>query len=148
MSQDDEEHGYPRDLAFPGPASLRSFLDDLLLGWERPLFDLESMTLRPLCRVETAQGGVTVTFDLPYVEKKDITLTSTDNTVEIEAKMRKPVTIRVGGSVQRRMLFQRYTTRVSLPASVTPEKAKATFRNGLLTVKFPAAKRGNKVKIV
>lgn len=122
-------------------------LEDFLLGADRPLFDLESRSLRPLCRIEAGQAGVTVTFDLPYVEKKDIALTSTENTVEIEAKMRKPVTIRVGGSVQRRVLFQRYTTRVSLPVSVDPEKARATFRNGLLRVKFPAARRGNKVRV-
>ena len=147
MWGDDEESESLASLGFGYPAPFRSLVQDFLFGEARPLFDLQTKSLRPLCRVEASHGAVTVTFDLPYVEKKDIVLTSTENTVEIEAKMRKPVTLRVGGTIQKRVLFEKYTTRVRLPASVVPEKAKATFRNGLLRVRFPMAKKGNRVKI-
>lgn len=128
-------------------AGLQSLVEQFLFGYARPLFNLKSKSLRPLCKIETTGGAVTVTFDLPYVEKKDITLTSTESTLDVEAEMRKPVTLRVGGSVQKRVLFERYTTSVRLPTRVEPERAKATFKNGLLRVKFPIAKKGNKVKI-
>ena len=108
---------------------------------------LKSKSLRPLCRIEATEEAVTVTFDLPYVEKKDISLTSTESTLSVEAKMRKAVAVRVGGSVQRHVQFERYTGVVRLPTAVKPEKAKATFKNGLLRVKLPVAKRGNRVRI-
>ena len=130
-----------------GPAALRSFIEDAIFGEERPLFNLKSKSLRPLCRIEANEEAVTVTFDLPYVERKDITVTSTENTLNVEAKMRKAITLRVGGSVQKHVQFERYTRRVRLPTRVEPERAKATFRNGLLRVKFPIAKRGNRVRI-
>ena len=90
---------------------------------------------------------MTVTFDLPHVEKNDITLTLTENTLNIEAKMRKAVTLRVGGSAHRHVKFERYMRRIRLPTRVEPGRAYAIFRNGLLRVRFPIAKRGNRVRI-
>ncbi len=144
---DDEDDESLGRLALAGPSLLRSLVDDFLLWEGRPLFDLRTKSLSPLCRIEATHSYVRVTFDLPYVEKKDIVLTSTETSLEIEAKMRKPVTVRLGGPVQKRVLFHRYTTRIMLPASVVPEKAEATFKNGLLRVRIPIAKKGNKVKI-
>jgi len=129
------------------PRAFRSFLDQAFLDEERVLFDLKAKSLRPLCRVEATEEAVTVTFDLPYVDRKDITLVSTEDTVAVEAKTRRGVILRVGGSVQRQAQFERYTLRVRLPRSVEPEKGKATFKNGLLRVKFPVAKKGKRVKI-
>ena len=143
-AKDDDESG---TIGIGGPRAFRSFIEDPLFGEERPLFDLKSKSLRPLCRIEVTEEAVTVTFDLPYVEKNDISLTSTENTLQIEAKMRKAITLRVGGGVQRHVGFERYTGIIRLPTTVQPEKAKATFRNGLLRVKFPIAKKGNRVMI-
>lgn len=147
MWESDDEESQPAGIAEFRPKAIRSLIEQALMGEEMLLFDLKSKSLRPLCRVEATAEAVTVTLDLPYVEKKDISLTSTDDTLSVEAKMRKAVTVRVGGSVQKRVQFQRYTRLVSLPRRVDPEKAKATFKNGLLRVKFPLAKRGNRVRI-
>ncbi|MDA4132770.1 MAG: Hsp20/alpha crystallin family protein [Thaumarchaeota archaeon] len=125
----------------------RSFLEEALLDQERLLFDLKSRSLKPLCRIESTEEAVTVTFDLPYVDRKDITLVSTGDAVGVEAKTRSAVTLRVGGSVQRQVQFGQYSLRVRLPRKVEPEKGKATFKNGLLRVKFPIAKRGGRVRI-
>lgn len=143
-NDDDDESG---TVGRGGPRALRPFFEDAFLGEERPLFNLKSKSLRPLCKIEATEEAVTVTFDLPYVEKRDISLTSTENILNIEAKMRKVITLRVGGGVQRHAGFERYKGIIRLPAAVRPEKAKATFRNGLLRVKFPIAKRGNRVRI-
>lgn len=143
----EEETESVENVGMSGPGALRSLIEDALFGEERLLFDLKSRSLRPLCRVEATEEAVTVTFDLPYVEKNGISLTSTENTLNVEAKMRKVITLRVGGSVQKHVQFERYTRRIRLPTRVEPERAKATFRNGLLRVKFPIAKRGNRVRI-
>ena len=119
----------------------RSFIEEALLDEEGLLFDLKSKSLKPLWRVESTEEVVTVTFDLPYVDRKDITLISTGDAVGVEAKTRRTVTLRVGGSVQRQVQFGQYSLRVRLPRMVKPEQGKATFRNGLLRVKLTIAKR-------
>jgi HSP20 family protein len=125
----------------------RPFIEEALLDQERLLFDLKSKSLKPLCRIESTEEAVTVTFDLPYVDRKDITLVSTGDAVGVEAKTRRAVTLRVGGSVQRQVQFGQYSLHVRLPRKVDPEKGKATFKDGLLRVKFPIAKRGGRVRI-
>jgi len=130
-----------------GPLALRSLIEEALFGERTPLFDVKSKSLRPLFRIEETDEAVTVTLDLPRVEKKDISLTSTVDTLGVEAKMRRPIKLRVGGVVQKHVIFERYTGHFTLPSRVDPERANATFRNGLLKVKFPTARRGNRVKI-
>jgi HSP20 family protein len=142
MSRSDDKSG---DVDISRPRA-RSFIEEALLGEEGLLFDLKSRSLKPLCRVESTEEAVTVTFDLPYVDRKDITLISTEDAVGVAAKTRRAVTLRVGGSVQRQVQFEQYSLRVRLPRKVNPEKGKATFRNGLLRVKLPIAKRTGRVR--
>jgi HSP20 family protein len=142
MAGSDDESGEvdiirPRD---------RSFIEEALLDQEGMFIDLKSRSLKPLCQIESTEDSVTVTFDLPYVDRKDITLISTEDAVGVEAKTRRAVTLRVGGSVQRQVQFGQYSLRVRLPRRVEPEKGNATFKNGLLRVKFPIAKRGGRVR--
>ena len=148
MPRRDKERGAESgEVDISSPRAIRSFIEEALLGEGSLFFDLKSKSLKPLCRIEGTEEAVTVTFDLPYVDKKDITLISTEDTVGVEAKTRRAVTLRVGGSVQKQVQFERYALRVRLPRRVEPEKGKATFRNGLLRVKFPIAKGGNRVRI-
>jgi HSP20 family protein len=116
-------------------------------GMHNSLFDIDSKSLIPLFRIEVSDEQVAVTFDLPYVRKEGITLTSTEETLSIDAKMKKPVTMKVGGSVQRHFQFEKYSKKIRLPVRVNPDDARATFRNGLLVVRYGTAHKGNPVKI-
>src|ERR1700732_4185912 len=140
MWEDDEDRATSKTRKTGDTTPLRLLIEEALFGQGRPLFDLDTRSLRPLCRVEAKEDAITVTFDLPRVEKKDISLTSSGDALRIEAKMRAPITLRVGGVTQRRVVFERYTGQIRLPSPVDPGGAKATFRNGLLRVKFPIAK--------
>jgi len=147
MWDDDEGREAVGGSGIGGPLALSSLIEGALFWERRPLFDVKSRSLRPLFKIEATEEAVTITLDLPRVEKKDISLTSSAETLSVEAKMRSPVTLRVGGVIQKRVVFERYTGHFTLPSRVDPEKAKATFKNGLLRVKFPTVRRGNKVKI-
>ncbi len=95
-----------------------------------------------------AHREVAVTFDLPYVRKEDISLTSTEETLSVDAKMKKPVTMKLGGSIQRHFQFEKYSKKIRLPLRVDPNNAKARFRNGRLVVSYGTGQKGNSVKIV
>ena len=86
-------------------------------------------------------------FDLPFAAKEKISLTSTEDSVSVEAKMRKPITMQMGGHLQKRVEFEKYTNKIRLPVKVDPRRARAKFRNGHLVVRFPIARRGNIVKV-
>jgi HSP20 family molecular chaperone IbpA len=118
-----------------------------LFAHDARLFDLKSRSLKPLISLKVTQRAVVLTFDLPQAEKKGINITSTDSVVEVEAKLKKPASVRVGWTVQKYVRIEYYKAMVELPRTVKSDEATATFRNGLLTVKFPLAGSGTKVNI-
>jgi HSP20 family protein len=118
-----------------------------LAGIEGSLFDLESRSLRPLFRLDMDDKTVTVLFDLPHVNKRDLEISATEDSVAVEAKMSKPVAMRVRTAHHRAVKFERYSERVLLPARVVPTKAKAKFANGILVVKIPRARAAKTIKI-
>ncbi len=126
---------------------VHAILRQTMAGTHDSLFDLDSKSLKPLYRIEVTDEQVVVTFDLPYVRKEDISLTSTEETLSIEAKMRKPVTMKLGGSIQRHFQFEKYSKKIRLPRRVNPEDAKASFRSGLLAISYATAHKGNAVKV-
>ena len=126
---------------------VHAILQQAMSGMHNSLFDIDSKSLKPLFRIEVSDEVVAVTFDLPYVRKEGISLTSTEETLSIEAKMKKPVSMKVGGSVQRHFQFEKYSKKIRLPVRVNPDDAKATFRNGLLIVRYGTARKGNPVRI-
>ncbi len=127
---------------------VHAILRQTLGGMHDSLFDMDSKSLKPLFRIEVSDEQVVVIFDLPYVGKEDISLTSTEETLSIEAKMKKPVTMKLGGSIQRHFQFEKYSKKIRLPLRVDPNNAKARFRNGRLVVSYGTGQKGNSVKIV
>jgi HSP20 family molecular chaperone IbpA len=127
--------------------SFDGFFMRALAGVQSTLFDLESRSLRPLCRLDMDDKTVTASFDLPQVNKKDLAISATEDALTVEAKMRKPVALRVRTAHRRSIMFEKYSERVLLPARVVPSKAKAKFANGILVVKIPRARPSKAIKI-
>ncbi len=124
-----------------------AFFSMALAGMEQSLFDLESRCLRPLYRIEVNEDAVTAIFDLPNVKKKDVKLTSTEDSLKVDASMSKPTTLRVGGLHHAPVEFARYSRKISLPVRVDPSKASARFANGILLVRLPRVHAGKVVRI-
>jgi HSP20 family protein len=77
-----------------------------------------------------------------------LVLNATEDTFSLDANMRRPVSLMVGGPYQKNVEFDKYSKQVRLPAKVHPERAKAKFSNGLLVVQFPTKKSsGSSVRI-
>ena len=128
---------------------MRAMLEEVLGAGHAPLFDISTKSLKPLFRIEvTDDEEVVVIFDLPYVEQKDdIELHSTADTLSIQAKMRKAISIQIGGPFQREMEFERYTKKIKLPVKVDTSGVKAVFANGMLKITYPVAHQGSSVRI-
>ena len=114
-----------------------------------PSWDLHDRTLEPLYEVHELENEVVVTADLPCVrDKKDLEVHCTENSVEIRARMCQPVSFRKWGTVQREADFECYRKVIPLPAEVDPEKARADFKGGMLTVRVPRLIRRHKIRVL
>ena len=124
-----------------------TLFEEAYSGSVNPLFDLKRNLVKPLFRIEVKENEITVSFDLPGVEKEDILLSASEDTLSIEAKMKKPISLMVGGTIQKRVEFERYAKKVRLPVRIDPEKAKAKVTKGLLTIQFPISHKGTIVRV-
>lgn len=84
-------------------------------------------------------GSYELAADLPGYDRDDIDITLTGDTLQIEAT-RRSTEEEVDGRYLRRERHERTVSRsVRLPEPVDEEGASATYRNGVLEVRFPKA---------
>ena len=142
--------GYHSKLSYDGEEEdeFEREVQSILSSFHSSLFDLNETALKPLYRIEVGEETMRVVFDLPYVDKKeDLTISATPQSLTIEARMRRPVSMLVGGFHQRKVEFDKYRKKIGLPAKIKPAKANAQFRNGILIVEFPLARKARTVRI-
>lgn len=139
MSNDDDLDVFRADVDGPFQGAFSALTDSL--------FDLQSSSLRPLSKVEVNDEFVTVTFDVPGVDKEHISVMCTEDEVVVEAEMRKPFRASGPGRAESSVKFVRHSKRIQLPVPVDPDQGSAKFRNGILVVKLPRLHRGKPVKI-
>jgi len=83
-------------------------------------------TRTPEAEVSLSPNHVYVTLELPGAPKDALEIQATERTLSVDAK---------------RLQGPPYRLDVALPASVEPESAKATYRNGILDVTLTRTKR-------
>jgi HSP20 family protein len=106
-------------------------------GLEKPSWDADRQCLVPLSEVTESENKVIVTVDLPYVNKEDVKLHATEDTLEVEAKTRQGICFDRWGTVQKCVEFNCFRKKIKLPEKVKPNEAKATFKSGILEVQIP-----------
>jgi HSP20 family molecular chaperone IbpA len=113
-------------------------LEQIFSGIESSLFDFDSKSLKPLHRIEETEGILTITFDLPRVNKDTVSITLTTDSIRIEARMKEPISLLLGGPYQKRIEFHSYSAKVKLPAKVDESRKRVShLKNGLLVISLP-----------
>ncbi|AAL82007.1 Hsp20/alpha crystallin family protein [Pyrococcus furiosus DSM 3638] len=78
-----------------------------------------------------------ITAELPGVRKEDIKVRVTEDTVYIEATVKREKELEREGAVRIERYFTGYRRAIRLPEEVIPEKAKAKYNNGVLEIRVP-----------
>jgi HSP20 family protein len=98
-------------------------------GLTRPSVDIKEER-EPLVDVISTDGEIKVVAELPGVEKGDIKLHGTEDTLTISVDTPK----------------HKYFKEVEIPAKIDPKKAKTEYKNGVLEVTIPKTKEKEKPK--
>lgn len=93
----------------------------------RPSLDVKDRR-EPLVDIISQNDELKVIAEVPGVEKKDIRLTATSNSLAIDASTPE----------------RKYFKEIELPSEVDPQSAKSIYNNGILEVKFKTIKKGPK----
>ena len=112
-----------------------------------PSWDTESCSLEPLVDYKITTDEVIITADLPNVEKQDIEIHTTSDTVEIKAEMKKEVKFERWGTKAYQKEFRCFHKILGLPTKINTDKVKATFKNGMLQINAPIKREKTKINI-
>jgi HSP20 family protein len=111
-------------------------------GWMRP-FDFghpywrELSRMAPRVDIINHDSEIILRAQLPGVDKKDIDISMSDNTVTIKGLTSYEEKIERGNYYRRECSSGSFTRTFALPSEVDCAKAKATFRNGVLELTIP-----------
>ncbi|ASJ13633.1 Hsp20/alpha crystallin family protein [Thermococcus radiotolerans] len=78
-----------------------------------------------------------ITVELPGVRKEDIKLRVTEDTVYLEAQVKREKELETEGAIKIERYYSGYRRVIRLPEEVIPEKTKARYNNGVLEIEIP-----------
>jgi HSP20 family protein len=133
-------YGYSMTIGPNGKPKIREFgnvkpsLKPEAFGLPKPSLDVKEER-EPLIDVITTNGEVKVIAELPGVEKEDIKLHGTGDSLTISVDTPK----------------RKYFKEIALPAKINPKGAKTAYKNGVLEVTMPKIEKkkpkGEPIKI-
>lgn len=97
--------------------------------------------LEPLHEIEDKENEIIVTFDLPRVKKENMEINTTEETVEVIARMSEAVCWERWGGIQKRITFGAFRKQIKLPERINHEEARASFKNGILKITLPKIRK-------
>jgi HSP20 family protein len=142
--KDEEKRLTPRDYWMSDPfAEMRRMLDTFRTNMEDTLERVfpsqASLPALKQPRVDILDLGdaLQVVADMPGVQKEDIEINLTPERVEISAESSTETESKEEEYTYRERGYASYRRVLDLPADVLPDKAEATFKNGVLELKMP-----------
>jgi HSP20 family protein len=102
--------------------------------------------LKPDTDVVENDSDVAVKINLPGVDKKDVKIKVTEDSVSISGEIKKEKKEKEESYVLEERYCGSFSRFLRLPARVDPEKAQARFENGVLEIVIPKAETSKKTK--
>jgi HSP20 family protein len=92
-------------------------------------------------------NSVVVKAEVPGVKREDLDLVLTEDTISISGHKKSEEAVHRHDFHRVERSFGSFTRRLRLPATVVPDKAKATFKDGVLEVVVPKADTGREANV-
>lgn len=96
----------------------------------------------PVVDIEETDEDITVKVEIPGMKKEDIKISTSGNMVTItgERKREEEETGKTYHRIERS--YGRFVRTIDLPVEIDPDKTKATYKDGLLTITLPKPESG------
>jgi HSP20 family protein len=130
-----------------GPfGELRQEIDQIFNGFlgdwtgRMDLFDRRVGSFMPEVDVAETNKEVRVTAELPGMEEKDLEVSLIDGALTIKGEKREEHEEEKGDYYRSERQYGAFERMISLPSEVDADKAKASFKKGVLKITLPKTK--------
>jgi HSP20 family protein len=147
---------YPsRDIAGLSPFSIfrrlseemdRAFASTFGLSREFREHGLERGMWAPAIEVRERDNRMEISAELPGMSKDDVKVEFTDEGIVLEGEKRREQEREEGGVHRSERSYGHFYRLIPMPDGADPEKAKAEFKNGVLTVQVPLSEQKRKAR--
>ncbi|MGD8426414.1 MAG: Hsp20/alpha crystallin family protein [Balneolaceae bacterium] len=122
----------------------RIFNDLIPFSWRFEEPETEIGFWSPKADMVETDNEYIVDVDLPGLTKKDIQINYHDNVLTIEGERKEEKKEEREGYLRSERYFGSFKRSFMLPAAITDEKIKATFKDGVLKVNIPKAEKSKR----
>ncbi len=98
---------------------------------------LEEGVIVPNIELYDRKNELVLRAELPGVDKKDIDLTITENNLTIKGEVKRKEEIKEEDYYVSEIRYGSFSRTIPLPIEIDSEKAKATFKDGVLEIVLP-----------
>jgi len=125
-----------------------SWASPTVRGGELARRELPSMWVPPVNMVEE-ENDIKVQVQVPGIKPEDIEVEVEEDTLTLSGETIQEKEEEKGNCLRREIAQGKFYRHLHLPADVLPDKVKAEFENGILTVTLPKSEktRRHKVKV-
>lgn len=121
-----------------------------IFGLPRMRFpEMESVT--PTVDIFEEKGDVVVKAELPGINKEDLDVTVSEDTITIAGEKKKEEEVKKSDYYRWECSYGSFHRTFTLPAEVQTDKVKTKFKNGILEIRLPkteeSKKKEKKIKI-
>jgi HSP20 family protein len=102
---------------------------------------VERELLSPRLELGETDTEIRITAELPGLDEKDVEIVLDDGVLTPRGEKKSEVTDKDSGYSERS--YGRFERRIGLPRGIEADKARATFRNGVLTIAVPRSRSEN-----
>ncbi len=125
----------------PRRSLVRSLFDDFFDVMETPGRGrrswFEGAMWAPAVDLIDQKDKIVAKVELPGVEKKDVKISLTDNSLTIQGEIKKEEETKKEDYYYRERAYGNYSRTITLPAEVDKDKIIAKFNNGILEITLP-----------
>jgi HSP20 family protein len=100
----------------------------------------------PPVEVRERNNAIEICAELPGMSKDDVKVECTDEGIILEGEKRQEQQSDEGGFHRSERSYGHFYRMIPLPEGVDPDKAKAEFKNGVLTVQLPISEEKRRSK--
>jgi len=108
-------------------------------GWNRVPASGDFVTWAPRVDVTQHNDEILIRVDLPGMEKNDVKVNVTEDAVTIRGERHRSQEEEHDGVYRSERNYGAFYRTVAVPAGALTDQAKASFKNGVLEIRLPAA---------
>ena len=111
--------------------------DNFFTGWPEPRKGLLEGEWAPSIDVTETNGDITVTAELPGVKQEEVDIAIADDVLTLKGEKKEEKEVKEKNYHRIERSYGRFQRSVGLPTGVQADKAKATYKDGILRITVP-----------